>query len=76
MNVISKPVEQTILQEIKSIPSLNTVHSMLPQSPATILKVEAAINKGSEVKAVEGYAIVGYKQVANHQVKLRVGKDM
>merc|ERR1719334_766806 len=69
MNLISKPVEQTILQEIKSIPSLNTVHSMLPQSPATIIKVEAAIKKGSEVKAVEGYAVVGYKQVANHQVK-------
>ena len=69
MNLISKPVEQTILQEIKSIPSLNTVHSMLPQSPATIIKVEAAIKKGSEIKAVEGYAVVGYKQVANHQVK-------
>merc|ERR1719167_1491798 len=70
MNLISKPVEQTILQEIKSIPSLNSVHSKLPQSPATIIKVEAAIKKGSEVKAVEGYAVVGYKQVANHQDKL------
>merc|ERR1719283_351092 len=69
MNLISKPVEQTILQEIKSIPSLNTVHSMLPQSPVTIIKVEAAIKKGSEVKVVEGYAVVGYKQVANHQMK-------
>merc|ERR1719370_2239392 len=69
MNLISKPVEQTILQEIESIPSLNTVHSMLPQSPATIIKVEAAIKKGNDIKAVEGYAAFGYKQVANHQVK-------
>ena len=69
MNLISKPVEQTILQEIESIPSLNTVHSMLPQSPATIIKVEAAIKKGNDIKAVEGYVVFGYKQVANHQVK-------
>ena len=69
MKYISKPFEQSTLQEIKTIPSLNTVHSLLPQAPATIVKVEAAYNGGQEGNAVEGYTVVGYKQVADKHFK-------
>ena len=69
MNRISKPVEQRILQEIKSIQALDTAHSLLSQSPATIVKVEAAIKEGYATKSVEGYAVVGYKQAVNQPVK-------
>ena len=75
MKLISKPFEQPILQEINAIPSLKTVHSLLPQAPATIIKVEAAI-KGSNAYqsgAVEGFAVVGYKQVADRHVKSAAG---
>merc|ERR1719167_1638719 len=56
MNLISKPIEPQILQEIKSITALDTAHSLLSQSPATIVKVEAAIQEGYATKSVEGYA--------------------
>ena len=69
MNRISKPVEPQILQEIKAIPALDIVRSMLLQSPATIIKVEAAIKEGSTTKAVEGYALVGYKKVGAQPLK-------
>ena len=69
MNRISKPVEQRILQEIKSIQALDTAHSLLSQSPATIVKVEAAIKEGYATKLVEGYTVVGYKQDVDQPVK-------
>ena len=69
MNLISNPVEPQILQEIKSIQALNAAHSLLSQSPATIVKVEAAIKEDHATKSVEGYAVVGYKQAVNQPVK-------
>ena len=69
MNLISKPVEPQILQDIKSIPALDTAHSLLSQSPATIVKVEAAIKEGYATKSVEGYTVVGYKQAVDQPVK-------
>ena len=69
MNLVSKPIEPQILQEIKSITALDTAHSLLSQSPATIVKVEAAIQEGYATKSVEGYTVVGYKQAVNQPVK-------
>ena len=69
INLVSKPIEPQILQEIKSITALDTAHSLLSQSPATIVKVEAAIQEGYATKSVEGYTVVGYKQAVNQPVK-------
>ena len=69
MNLVSKPIEPQILQEIKSITALDTAHSLLSQSPTTIVKVEAAIQEGYATKSVEGYTVVGYKQAVNQPVK-------
>merc|ERR1719334_2213968 len=69
MSLISNPVEPQILQEIKSIQALNTANSLLSQSPATIVKVEAAIKEDYATKSVEGYAVIGYKQAVNQPVR-------
>ena len=67
---ISKPIGQSIKQEIQVIPSLKKVHEMLLQdAPATFIKVEASLKETSSTKKVEGYAVFGYKHIASHHVK-------
>jgi len=69
MKLISKPVEQSVEQEIQRIPSLNKAFSLLRQAPATIVKLEALVTKGSSVDTVTVYSVLGYNPITSYHVK-------
>merc|ERR1740136_439985 len=55
MEIISKPLDSTIEQEIHSLPSLTKALSFLRQAPATILKAETSIMRNSAVEKIEAF---------------------
>ena len=69
VEMISKPFEQAVEQELSSVAALKKAIAELRGAPATIIKVEASIKEASTVKKAEAFLVAGYKPHSAHHVK-------